>query len=160
MSNFNHTKGESYSANKLNKGNYPRMNEGAIQEWVIYFEKVIQLLLTIHILKYPVAIQYTPIEQKFEINGPYGCFLDVEQSERIKLVLDQNELIILQQISDNDEDATSLANWVNSHSDISEEEISKQMQDFWNLLNKNNEQNKSKSIIFEGIDNISSMFNW
>ncbi len=142
LSNFNHTKGESYSANKLNKGNYPRMNEGAIKEWVIYFEKVIQLLLTIHILKYPVAIQYTPIEQKFGINGPYGGFLDVEQSERIKLVLDQNELIILQQISDNDEYATSLANWVNSHSDISEEEISKQMQDFWNLLNKNNEQNK------------------
>jgi hypothetical protein len=142
LSNFNHTKGESYSANKLNRGNYTRINESAIQEWIIYFEKAIQLLLTIHILKYPVAIQYTPIEQKFGINGPYGGFLDVEQSERIKLVLDQNELIILQHISDNDEDATSQANWVNLHSDISEEEIRKQLQDFGNLLNKNNEQNK------------------
>ena len=99
--------------------------------------------MTIHILKYPVAIQYTPLEQKFGINGPYGTFLDIDQSEHVKSILDPNELIILQQISDNNENAKLLVEWVNSHPDISDEEFKKQLLDFedsMKIMNSNNEQ--------------------
>jgi hypothetical protein len=144
LSDFNHTKGYSFSANKLNQSNFTRFNESALKEWIKYFEKVVQLLLTIHILKYPVAIQYTPMIQKFGINAPFGTFLDVEQSENIKLVLDQKELVILQQISDNDENAKTLAAWVNSHSDISDEDFKKQLDDFDESIKQMHSNNTDK----------------
>ena len=136
LSDFNHTKGHAFSANDLNQANFTRFNEIALLDWIEQYEKVVQLLLTIHILKYPVAIQYTPMEQKFGINGLVGTFLDVEQSELIKSVLEPEELIILQQISDNDKNAKTLAAWVNSHPDISEEEYEKQLIDLEESMQK------------------------
>jgi hypothetical protein len=130
LSDFTHTKGHLYSGQNLNRANFTRFNENVIVNWAKYLEQVIQILLTVHILKYPVAIQHTPMQDKFGINGPMGTFLDIFQSEQIKEVLDSEELKILQEISDNDEGAKALASWVNSHPDISEDEFKKQIEGF------------------------------
>jgi hypothetical protein len=138
LSDYTHTKGYNYSAQNLNNANFTRFNEKVILEWLNLLECVIQLLLTIHILKYPVAIQHTPIQDKFGINGPFGGFLDVFQSEQIKEVLDPDEFAILKTISDNDDSAISLAEWVNSQPDLTEDELKEQINDFDKLLEDRN----------------------
>lgn len=136
LSDFTHTKGFSFSGQNLNHANFTRFNENAVLEWTNLLEQVVQVLLTVHILKYPVAIQNTPIQEKFGINGPFGGFLEVFQSEQIKDVLNPDELKIMQEISDNDEGAKSLAEWVNSHPDISEEDFKKQIEEFNEFMEK------------------------
>jgi hypothetical protein len=138
LSNFNHTKGFSFSAHNLNNANFTKFNEKAVVKWTQLLEEVVQILLIVHILKYPVAIQVTPIESKFGINGPFGGFLDVHQSEHIKEVLNPEELKVLQEISDNDEGAKSYVEWVNSHPDISEDDFKEQLEEFNSFIEKQN----------------------
>jgi hypothetical protein len=138
LSDFNHTKGYSFSGHGLNNANFTKFNNKAVIRWAELLEEVIQVLLTVHILKYPVALQETPIEAKFGINGPFGGFLDVHQSELVKEVLNPDELIIIQKISNNDEGAKSLFEWVNSHPDISQEDFKEQLDEFNSFIEKQN----------------------
>ncbi len=140
LSDFSHTKGYTFSGQNLNHANFTKFNEKTIRDWASLLEQVIQLLLTVYILKYPVALQNTPIQEKFGINGPFGGFLEVFQSEKIKKVLNQDELKVLQEISDNDEGAKSLRDWVNSFPDISEEEFKKQVDEFDEFLEKHKKE--------------------
>jgi hypothetical protein len=126
----------------MNNANFTRFNEKVILKWSDLLEKVVQLLLSLHILKYPIAIQTTPIQAKFGINGPFGGFLDVFQSDQIKEVLNPSELQLMQSISDNDETAISLAEWVNSQPDISEEDFKKQIEDFYKFIENHNIKNQ------------------
>jgi hypothetical protein len=144
LSDFAHTKGYSFSSHGLNNANFTRFNDKALNSWVTSMEEVVQFLLTVHILKYPVALQHTPIEQKFGINGPYGGFLDVHQSDQVKKVLPEQELTILQRISDNDSNARTLADWVNSNPDISEEDFKKQLTEFDEFVKTTNDKGKSE----------------
>lgn len=130
LSAFAHTKGYSFSSHNLNNANFTKFNQNVVFNWTVQLENVVQLLLILHVLKYPVALQNTPLEQKFGINIPYGGFLDIYQSDRIKAILNPEELKILQQISNKDENAKVLFEWVNSHPDISDKEFKKQLLDF------------------------------
>ena len=49
--------------------------------------------------------------------------------ETIKEILGSEELKLLQKISDQDENAKTLSQWVNSHPDITDEEYKKQIED-------------------------------
>ncbi len=130
LSDYTHTKGVLFSSNKLNRANFTRFNENALLAWTKEFEKVVKLLLTVHILKYPISLQDTPIEEKFGINAPFGGFLDTYQSNQLKSVLNKDEVEVLQKICDNDENAKMQADWVNSHENITEEELKKQLSEF------------------------------
>jgi len=141
LSDYTHTKGYAFSGQNMNNANFTRFNEKVILKWSKLVEKVVQLLLTIHILKYPIAIQSTPIQDKFGINGPFGGFLDVFQSDQIKEVLNSDELQLMQTISDNDETAILLAEWVNSQPDITEGDFKKQIEDFDRFLKNHNIKN-------------------
>lgn len=141
LSDFNHTRGYLFSGHNLNHANFTRFNEKALLDWSELLEPLIQLLLTVYILKYPVAIQNTPIQEKFGINGPFGGFLEVFQSEQIKEVLNPDELKILQKVSDNDEKARSLADWVNSFPDISDKELKRQVYEFDDFMKSHNKEN-------------------
>lgn len=146
LSDFTHTKGYLHSGQSLNHANFTRFNEKAILRWTELLEQVIQLLLTVHILKYPVALQDTPMEEKFGMNTPIGSFLDTYQAEQIKEVLNTDELSVLQEISNNDEGARALAEWVNSHPDISEEEFKKQLDEWDGFIEKWNSNSTSKVV--------------
>lgn len=89
--------------------------------------RVTKFVVILHILKYPVALQHTPIEQKFGINGPAGGFFEPYQTERIKQFLGKDVIITLQEISNNDPTAISRAKWVNEQPDITYEELQIQM---------------------------------
>ncbi len=141
LSHYNHSKGLSYSAMVLNKANFTRFNEDAFLKWTVYFKRVIQILVIIHILKYPIAMQDTPMFKKFGLNGPMSGFIDDSERYFIKAVLSEEDIKIIQEISDSDENAKTQAEWVNSHRDLTNEEIEKQLKEWEELM----EQMKPKN---------------
>lgn len=130
LSDFTHTKGARYSSRALTVSNINTFNEKSLKYWVRSLQKVIRLVLILHILKYPVAYQYTPIDDKFGLNGPAGGFWNPGQAERVKEIFDEATNALLQKISDADQDAIALAEWVQRFPDITEEEFEQQALDF------------------------------
>jgi hypothetical protein len=126
LSSFTHTKGARYSSKALSISNYNTFNEKSLKYWVQSLQKVIRLVMILHILKYPVAYQYTPIDEKFGLNGPVGGFLNPQQVQRVKEIFDEKTNTLLQKISDADPEAIELAQWVQSFPDITEEEFEQQ----------------------------------
>lgn len=130
LSNFVHTKGHYHSSMDLGNANFNRFNEKSLLNWIEYMIKVVKFVVIIHILKYPVALQYTPLDQKFGLNGPAGGFLEPRQSEAIKQFFDGNILKTLQAISDSDDEAIGMTQWINEQPDIIEEEMEAQVEKF------------------------------
>jgi len=130
LSNFIHTRGQYHSNQDLAKSNTNRFNEQAFLKWFELMTDVVQLVVSLHILKYPVALQHTPIEQKFGINGPVGLFLRPSDATKIRNFLDDDILKTLQEISDADLNAQSLREWVEEQPDISDDELQEQIKDF------------------------------
>ena len=126
LSNYTHTKGAGYSSRALSPSNFNTFSEKSLKFWVSSLQKVIRLVMIIHILKYPIAYQHTPIDEKFGLNGPAGGFLNPYQVEMVKKIFDNETNTLLQQISDKDPIAKSAAEWVNSKPDITEEELEQQ----------------------------------
>ena len=130
LSNFSHTRVFGYSSRKLNKhhSNVNSFNEVALNKWLELTREVTEIVTIFHILKYPVALQNTPIWDKLGINIPAGGFLQPSQTERIKKLISGLTLKDLQKISDNDPDATAMAKWVNDQPDLTEEEFLSQIE--------------------------------
>lgn len=127
LSNFTHTKGARHSSRALNQSNINTFNEKSFRIWVDSLTQVVQLVLIAHILKYPVAYQYTPIDDKFGLNGPAGGFLNPYQVTLVKKIFDESTNTLLQEISDTDPDAIQAAEWVNNMPDITEKEMDEQL---------------------------------
>ena len=130
LSNFVHTKGHHYSSMDLGNANSNRFNEKSLCKWLESVMAVSKSVVILHILKYPVAFQHTPVEQKFGINGPVGLFLEPIYAEKIKRFLDKDVVNTLQEISNNDPEAKSLAQWVNDQPDITDEALHAQIEEF------------------------------
>jgi len=127
LCNYTHTKGARYSSRALSTSNYNTFNEKALKYWLVLLKDVIKLVMILHILKYPLAYQYTPIDEKFGLNPPAGGFLNPTQADHVREIFDENTNLLLQQISDSDDDAKQAAEWVNNMPDITEEQIDQQL---------------------------------
>lgn len=143
LSNYSHTRGFGYSSQYLNahRSNVNSFNDASLKRWVKILGDVVEVVAIFHVLKYPVALQYTPIDDKFGLNGPAGGFINPHQMERLKRVVSEAHLPDLQQISDSDEGAISMAEWVNGWPDITEAEFVQQI-----------EKQDEQSIEWEGYD--------
>lgn len=130
LSNYNHVKGVRYSSLHLSKGNIISFKKETFRAWAEMLFSVVRLVVAIHLLKYPVGLQDTPIEQKYGLNGPVGGFLNPWQADQMRALFNEKDRNILQEISDDDEEACILAAAINELPDISEEELEKQMLDF------------------------------
>ena len=131
LSDFSHTKGFKHSSRMLNKhrSNVNSFNESSLKRWVVLMEEVVGVVAIFHVLKYPVGLQHTPIEQKFGLKGPAGGFIQPHQVERIKRLVSKDLLKDLQEISDNDPDAVAMKEWVNERPDVTEEDFLGQLED-------------------------------
>ena len=130
LSNFVHTKGTAYSSIALTRASFGHFNETSMSHWMNLLNKVIKTVVIIHILKYPVALQYTPMDKKFGLNIPMGGYLDPEQGEAIKEFLDKDVLNTLQTISDSDDVAIKISKKINELPDITAEEMQRQVNEF------------------------------
>ncbi len=128
LCDYAHTRGAQFSSRKLSQANFNTFHEPSVNLWAQLFFAVTKLVVAFHLLKYPVGLQYTPMEQKFGINGPLGGFLEPHEAERLKSLFERAVLDTLQEISDSDPTAKSLAEWVNAHPDVTEDELNEQFE--------------------------------
>src|SRR6185312_16192759 len=103
LSDFQHTKGQRHSSFWLNnRSNINQFDENSFGRWLELLSEVVEIVATFHLLKYPVGLQATPLEDKFGLNGPVGGFLRPDQLDLLKQILPPEVLVDLQQISDSD----------------------------------------------------------
>lgn len=126
LSNYVHTAGYRFSANFLNRSNVNRFNKASLREYVDTLASCIALLSVLFLCKYPVGLHYTPVDDKFGLNGPVGTFLNPYQVAQVKEVIDSEILSILEPLCLKDAGAISLAAWVNERPDITQEELNAQ----------------------------------
>lgn len=109
--------------------NVVRFNESVLCKFVETAHQVVSKVVTVHVLKYPIALQETPMTSKFGLNGPMGGFIEPWNAQLLRELLMNEDLLALQEISDTDPSALFLADWVNSREDITEVELGQQMND-------------------------------
>ena len=129
LSDFSHTKGVRFLAIELSMANFNTFNRESIGIWLDFMERVVTIVITIHILQYPVGLQDIDLSGKFGLNPPLGGFLRPHDAERIKEFLDDGVVEILQKISDADLGAKSIAHEINDMPDITDEEIDAQLEE-------------------------------
>ena len=130
LSNYVHTRGVDYSYNDLSNGDINCFKEASFLKWLDYFLRVVKIVVIGHVLQYPIALQYTPMGQKFGLNPPAGGFIEPHQSKAIKEFLDEDVVKTLQTISDSNDDAVTTAKLINAQPDITTEEMQKQVDEF------------------------------
>lgn len=131
LSGFTHTRGAKHSHQRLSRSNVNRFNEKSMSKYLGLLFKVVNVVVIAYVLKYPVSLQHTPLYQKFGLNSPAGGFLDVDQSEALRRFLDGDVLKTLQAISDSDDYAVRLAQWVKDRPDLTPEQEQQQMNQFY-----------------------------
>lgn len=129
-----HTRGHEHSYRRLSRSNVNRFNEESLSTCLDRFFKVVDVVVTVYVLKYPVALQHTPLHQKFGLNTPCGLCLDVDQSAALKRFLDKDILSTLQAISDSDVGSARITQWINDKPDLSQEHLQQQMDEFDKIL--------------------------
>lgn len=129
LSDFAHIKGVAYSNRGMWQSNIPRFNEDSLRLWADTFQDVAQLVVVAHIVKYPISLQNTPIDEKFGLNSPVGSFLRPDQADQIRAFIPEIMLRHLQQISDDDPAAVALAQQIRAMPDITEEQFAQQAED-------------------------------
>ena len=123
LSDFSHTKGLFYSGVDLGNSNINTFNEESVRTWFQYMERMVKIVITLHILQYPIGLQNIDLWSKFGLNPPAGGFLTPSDAVPIRRCLDSDVLETLQAISDTDPDATSIAQQINDMPDLTEEQI-------------------------------------
>ena len=134
LSDFSHTKGLKFSGVELGKSNINTFNEESVQTWLQYTEKVVQIVIALHILQYPVGLQNIDLWSKFGINPPAGRFLEPHQADRIRKIFDEEVAEALQSISDADPEVRSLAQAINDMPDLTDEQVENQWEEHEKLL--------------------------
>ena len=126
LSKYQHVRGIRYSSQFLSHGNVIRFQEDAIKLWIGLAYQVVRLVAAVHLLKYPIGLQDTPLRQKFGIGGPMGGLLSPEQADRLRELFRDDELAALQEISDADSEACELAEQIRSMPDLTRDEQQEQ----------------------------------
>lgn len=126
LSNYQHIKGVRYSSHHHTPGTSVQFNADALEAWIELAFRVVCIVTTVHLLKYPVGLQDTPVDQKFGINPPMGGFLNPWQADELRSLFEAEELAKLQAISDGDPDAQALAQAFQGRPDITEDQLEEQ----------------------------------
>ena len=144
LSDFVHTKGLLHSSRGLSghQSNVNQFSEASFRRWISTMKSVVQIMCIVHLLRYPVGLQYTPMDEKFGLNSPAGGFLNPFQQDQIKKILDPKAVKILKEISDKDETAVNLTQEINSRPDITNEEMERQILE-WDKFHIRNQGWKS-----------------
>ena len=123
LSDFSHTKGKSFSSTELSRANFNTFNPESIRKWLDFMGRVAAIVITIHILQYPVGLQNVNLFSKFGFNSPQLGFLEPHQVDGIRQFLDGKVTETLQTISDADPRAKFISQKINDMPDLPDEDI-------------------------------------
>lgn len=124
-----HTRGGQYStAGLVPFTNLPTFGAAPLQMWVDRLVEVAQAVLAVHLMKYPVGLQVTPLSEKFGLNPPGGGFVEPWVRDQFRAFLPTDIRDALQEVSNSDTDALERAAWINDHPAIAEAELADQVE--------------------------------
>jgi hypothetical protein len=127
LHNYVHTKGAKYSnCYKPIRRGHQEYDENQIIRWMNAFEAIVILVITLHILKYPIAIVKYDWDRKVGIDNPFPVLQEF-QVDRLSEVLPKYYWPILEKISENDSDTQEMLEHIYSLPDITEEEVDEQI---------------------------------
>jgi hypothetical protein len=102
LHNFVHTKGYKHS-NTLGKlkGNYQTFESDIFVKWCKTYQKVVTLLIKLHILKYPISVIEYDWSKKIGIDNPFPV-VNIFEVDRIKSILPNDQFREIQHIANHD----------------------------------------------------------
>jgi hypothetical protein len=130
LHNYVHTKGHKYS-NSLDgqKGNSQVFIASALLEWLNTYEKIAVIVVTLHLLKYPLGLFKFDYYRKFGINMPNVAQVSFNASF-IASLLEKNKLEEIQNIANKDTQTKDLLSQLNAIPDKTDNEIEEQVIEF------------------------------
>ena len=123
LSDFSHTKGIRFSSRELSRANVNTFNQESIRKWLEFMERVVKVVITPHILQYPIGLQKIDLFSKFGFNPPMLGFLEPHQVDGIRQFLEREIAETLQNICDADLRTKSISQEINAMPDLTDEEI-------------------------------------
>lgn len=130
LHNYVHTKGYKYSNHLgLIKSNHQTYEQKILIEWLNAYEKVIVLVITLHMLKYPISIIEFDWGKKIGIDNPFPV-LNSSEIERIKELIPENYFTEIKSIADKDNETQNLLNHIIEIPDMTEDEKEFQIIEF------------------------------
>ena len=123
ISGYVHSRGRRNStAALIPQSNRPVFSESALKKWLSLRERVLKVVLTFTLLKYPLGLQITPLSAKFGLGGPAGGFVEPFVRERFLAHLGSEKSALLQRISNADKNAQATAAQIRSLPDLTPEQ--------------------------------------
>lgn len=103
LHNYVHTKGVKYS-NKLGrpKSNYQTFESQVFTEWLQTYEEIVIIILTLHLLKYPIGVIEYEWDKKCGIDNPFPV-LEKYEIQKIKKLLPKDYVDAIKKIAKTDE---------------------------------------------------------
>lgn len=125
FSNYVHTKGVKYSSRASSLSNINNFSEKGFNRWIDLMRNTVRIVVTCHLIKYPVSLCNLPIDEKFGLNTPMGL-INPHETEYLINILPSEYQTVLKVISENNVEAQDVAKWVYSLPDVTEEEFEEQ----------------------------------
>ena len=123
LHNYVHTKGNKYS-NSLDgkKGNSPIILASLMQDWIETYEKITVIIITLHLLKYPLGLFEVDYIRKFGIDAPNVSQVNFN-IKLISTLLEKEKLEFIQHIANNDSQTKDILSELNSIPNKTDDEI-------------------------------------
>ncbi len=138
LHNYVHSKGAKYSNQiGLLKSNTQTFEKTGFSNWLETAQKVVRIILTLHLLKFPIGIIDYDFSKKFGIDIPMIGVLNSAQISRLKSVLGAKHFEELLNIALEDNSVIDLITQIESMTDISQTEIDKQIETINRIIDKN-----------------------
>ena len=134
LHNYVHTKGYKYS-NRLGllKSNCQTFEEKILLQWFDTYEQIVILLISLHMLKYPISTIEFDWGKKTGIDNPYPV-LETYEIEAITLLLSERFITEIKNISKNDQQTQELFNHIINIPDMTQEEKELQIIQFYKSM--------------------------
>ncbi len=137
LHNYVHTKGIKYS-NKLGlfKSNFQTFEVVILNKWIKTYKDVAILIITLHLLKYPIGVIEYDWDQKVGIDNPFPV-LSKYEIERLKEILPQGYIDFIVELATKDKTTQELFEYIKQLPNMSEDEVEKQITDLSKSLIEN-----------------------
>lgn len=127
LHNYVHTKGFKYS-NELGKlkSNTQTFEEDFLLKWLSTYEEVIVILITLHLLKYPIGLIKYDWSKKIGIDNPFPVLGD-SQIDKLSEILPDEYYKELIDISKRDDETQHLLSYIQNIPDMTQDELEEQI---------------------------------
>jgi len=120
--------------------------EKSIQTYVLMAREVIEIVVTLMLLKYPIGMQALPLDEKFGLDAPVtGGYFDAMKRTVVTNVLDPETASALQEISDSDASVASIVAWFKTMPDVTDEQLAAQAEELRQQMNGNSGESGGRS---------------